>query len=147
VPTASCKARCTRTVSHLRRIRSGALQSSARVNEAYTALKDPVSRAQYLLSLRGIDAFAEIDTSLPFDFLEQQLEHREAASRAFEARDVAAAERVLAAVRSDYETLERELEACIDARSDWEAARTRVRELKFLAKLAGDIDAMLGELD
>src|SRR5213075_2858641 len=49
-----------------------ALQSSARVNEAYRALKDPVGRAQYLLSLRGIDALAETDTQLPLDFLEHQ---------------------------------------------------------------------------
>src|SRR5262252_912369 len=49
-----------------------ALQSSARVNEAYRALRDPVARAQYLLSLRGIDAFAETDTTLPVDFLERQ---------------------------------------------------------------------------
>ena len=31
-----------------------AQQSSARVNEAYRALKDPVQRAQYLLQLHGI---------------------------------------------------------------------------------------------
>jgi molecular chaperone HscB len=49
--------------------RRNALQSSARVNEAYRALKDPVSRAQYLLSLRGIDALAETDTALAIDFL------------------------------------------------------------------------------
>jgi molecular chaperone HscB len=39
-----------------------ALQSSARVNEAYQALKDPVARAQYLLLLHGVDALAETDT-------------------------------------------------------------------------------------
>jgi len=43
-----------------------ALQSSARVNEAYRALKDPVARAQYLLSLHGVDAFDETNTALPF---------------------------------------------------------------------------------
>ena len=42
-----------------------ALQSSARVNEAYRALKDPVIRAQYILSLHGVDALSETDTSLP----------------------------------------------------------------------------------
>ena len=55
-----------------------ALQSSARVNEAYRALKDPVGRAQYLLSLHGVDATSETDTALPIDFLERQLERREA---------------------------------------------------------------------
>ena len=43
-----------------------ALQSSARVNEASRALKDPVARAQYLLSLHGVDTFDETDTVLAF---------------------------------------------------------------------------------
>src|SRR5437762_14228066 len=66
-----------------------ALQSSARVNEAYRALKDPVGRAQYLLSLRGIDALAEKDTELPGQFLESELERREAVADAHAGRDVA----------------------------------------------------------
>src|SRR2546428_127562 len=53
-----------------------ALQSSARVNEAYRALKDPVGRAQYLLSLRGIDALAETDTAFPAEVLQPELERR-----------------------------------------------------------------------
>src|SRR6266478_4559144 len=58
-----------------------ALQSSARVNEAYRALKDPVGRAQYLLSLRGIDALAETNTALPAEFLQHELERREGRTR------------------------------------------------------------------
>ena len=52
VRIARCRARCIRTASPPRATPSSALalQSSARVNEAYRALKDPVSRAQYLLS-------------------------------------------------------------------------------------------------
>jgi len=124
-----------------------ALQSSARVNEAYRALKDPVIRAQYILSLHGVDALAETDTSLPLDFLEHQLERREAASEAYEARDVAAVEALLAAVRAEYAEIEAHLEALLDTEAAWDAARMRVRELKFLGKLAADIDAMLAELD
>ena len=45
-----------------------ALQSSARVNEAYRALKDPVERAQYLLRMQGVDAVGETDTQLPERF-------------------------------------------------------------------------------
>src|SRR6266536_3145239 len=58
-----------------------ALQSSARVNEAYRTLKDPVARAEYLLSLHGRDG-SEGDRGLDVEFLEKQLERREEASDA-----------------------------------------------------------------
>ena len=124
-----------------------ALQSSARVNEAYRALKDPVDRAQYLLSLHGIDALCETDSSLPLAFLEQQLERREAASDAQQAHDALALEALLAAVRADCDALEIRVGALLDAGGARAAARMLVRELKFLRKLAADIDAMAGEMD
>src|SRR5581483_5336109 len=36
-----------------------ALQASARANEAYRTLRDPIARAEYLLALRGVDATSE----------------------------------------------------------------------------------------
>ena len=124
-----------------------ALQSSARVNEAYQALRDPVARAQYLLSLHGIDAFSETDTALPYDFLERQLERREAAGDALAARDSARLETLAADARADARRLEERVAARLDAERAWDAARADVRELRFLAKLAEDIDEMQGELD
>ena len=91
-----------------------ALQSSARVNEAYRALQDPVERAQYLLSLHGIDAFSETDTSLPFDFLERQLERREAAGEAAAAGDAPALAALLAAVRAESAALEQHVAGLLD---------------------------------
>jgi molecular chaperone HscB len=124
-----------------------ALQSSARVNEAYRALRDPVDRAQYLLALHGIDALAETDSALAPEFLERQLERREAASDALAARDAPALENLLAEVRDESAALERRLAALLDGESAWDAARARVRELRFLGKIAADVDDMLGELD
>jgi molecular chaperone HscB len=124
-----------------------ALQSSARVNEAYRALKDPVARAQYLLELHGVDALAETDTALPFAFLERQLERREDADAAQAARDAATLTALQAGVRADAGALEQRLAALLDGDAAWEAARTSVRELKFLSKLDADLDAMLAALD
>jgi molecular chaperone HscB len=124
-----------------------ALQSSARVNEAYRALRDPVARAQYLLSLRGIDAFAETDTALPYDFLERQLERREAASEALAARDASRIRAIAAEVRADAERLEQRLAARIDTEGAFDAAREDVRQFRFLAKLGADIDEMQMELE
>ena len=124
-----------------------ALQSSARVNEAYRSLKDPVARAQYLLSLNGVDALAETDTQLPLEFLERQLERREAASEAQAAKDSDAIAAMIDDVRSEADALVGDLVHALDDEHAFEAARMRVRELKFLAKLTDDLDAMQSSLD
>ncbi len=124
-----------------------ALQSSARVNEAYQALRDPVARAQYLLSLHGIEAFDERDTALAHDFLERQLERREAAGDALAALDASRLAALAAEVHADAGRVEQRLATRLDGESAWDAARADVRELRFLAKLAADIDDMQAELD
>ena len=124
-----------------------ALQASARVNEAYRALKDPVQRAQYLLSLSGVDAVGETDTQLPFDFLERQLERREEASEALANEDVRTLSSLRRAVRADAREIEDHLARELDGGGDYAEARPHVRELTFLAKLADDIDAMAASLD
>lgn len=124
-----------------------ALQSSARVNEAYRALKDPVGRAQYLLSLHGIDATSETDTALPLDFLERQLERREAVDEARTGGDIGRLEALLAEVRAEIAALEPALADTLDSEQSWESARASVRELQFLSKLAADIDAAIGAVE
>jgi molecular chaperone HscB len=123
-----------------------ALQSSARVNEAYRALKDPVSRAQYLLSLHGIDALAETNTALPPSFLERELERRESVAEASEAHDAARLEALLREVRSDGVSVESALADHLE-REAWPAARDVLRELKFLAKVGDDIEAAMADAE
>ncbi|MFO1399071.1 MAG: Fe-S protein assembly co-chaperone HscB [Burkholderiales bacterium] len=124
-----------------------AMQASARVNEAYATLKDPVLRAQYLLRLHGVEAVGETDTALPFDFLEAQLERREAAEDARRAGD----DRTLAALLADVRAAARDLEARLGSELDdaraFAHARTHARQLTFLAKLAQDLDEILAALD
>ena len=126
--------------------RRAALQASARVNEAYRTLKDRVGRAEYLLQLHGVDAAAATDSALPFAFLERQLERREAADQAAAGGDAAALAALQAAVADEAAATEARLGALLDAGA-WETARTPARELRFLAKLHADIDAMAAELD
>jgi molecular chaperone HscB len=123
-----------------------ALQSSAHVNEAYRALKDPVGRAQYLLSLRGIDALAETDTKLPQEFLQRELERREAVGEAQAACDSDRLTALLSEVRSAASAVETALADHLDAQA-WERARDAVRELRFLTKIAADIETALAESD
>jgi molecular chaperone HscB len=124
-----------------------ALQASARVNEAYRSLKEPVERAQYLLSLIGVDALAETDTSLPLDFLEKQLERREAIADAADQRDPAALDTLQREIRAEARELETGLASELDASSTAGSARTTVRKLKFLSKLVADIDSTYSQIE
>jgi len=124
-----------------------ALQASARVNEAYRALKDPVERGRYLLHLRGIDAFDETDTRLPLDFLEAQLERRERAAEAAEAGDADALDGIVADIRAEARGRERDLAALLEVAGDGARATAVLRELRFLAKVAEDVGAMAEALD
>ena len=119
-----------------------ALQASARANEAYGTLRDPVARAEYLLSLRGIDANAETDTRLPVAFLARQLERREAADDAQHAGDDAALATLIDDTRREADAVAGEVARLLDAHDP--VAAMRVREWRFLVKLAGDLDAMRG---
>ena len=122
-----------------------ALQAAARVNEAYRTLGDPVERARYLLSLHGIDAFDAADTALDTDFLERQLERRERAASAAEAGDAALLETLLDEVRGESAAMQASLGDLLDAPAPTAAARERVRELRFLGKLAEDLDEMAAQ--
>jgi molecular chaperone HscB len=117
-----------------------ALQASARANEAYRTLRDPVARAEYLLSLRGIDAASQTDTRLPVEFLTRQLERREAAEEAKGAHDDRALGALIDDVRGEAADACDEVARLLDANDP--AAPMRVREWRFLVKLADDLDAL-----
>jgi len=124
-----------------------ALQSSARVNEAYRALKNPVQRAQYLLRLHDVDAVGETDTDMPLSFLTRQLERREQAADAQADGDVRTLSSLLADARAESAALEVQLAQRLDVDHAYAEARMQVRELTFLSKLADDIDAMLAAVE
>src|SRR5689334_22567020 len=118
-----------------------ALQASARANEAYRTLRDPVDRAEYLLSLRGVDATAQTDSRLAVAFLTRQLERREQAEQAAESNDAQTLRALIDDVRGDARELTGEVEQALEANDDVRA-RLKVRELRFLTKLAEDFDLL-----
>jgi molecular chaperone HscB len=123
-----------------------ALQSSAHVNEAYRALRDPVERARYLLRLRGVDALDETDTALPPAFLERQLERRETAAEALAARDARALSAIIDEGAGEATMIEAKLARTLDAEPARDESRVLVRELTFLSKLVADLDEMRATL-
>src|SRR5690606_8898312 len=120
--------------------RRASLQWTTRVNEAYRTLRIPVQRAKYLLELRGVDVAFETNTSMPPEFLMQQLELREALEAATARKDAGALDRLRADLADSRRALESEIEQAIDVRQDYAGAAQLVRKLMFLERLDGEID-------
>ena len=124
-----------------------AVQNSTHLNTAYEALKSPLLRAQYLLSLQGVVSAEESRKQLPMDFLMQQMELRETLAEAPKDDDPFA---TIEALESQTAELEK---ACFDdfqiayTGGDFESAEESVRKLQFLMKLLSEIEAMEERLD
>ena len=120
-----------------------AMQWATRANEAYRTLRDPVDRARYLLNLRGFDTGEETNTSMPADFLMQQMEWREAVADARGAQDESGLERVRGDIGEARRDMLGQLERAIDRDRNYDAGCSLVRKLRFLGKLEDEIDEAL----
>ena len=120
-----------------------AMQWAARANEAYRTLRHPVERARYLLGLKGFDTEEESNTSMPADFLMQQMEWREAVVEARESGDSAGLERLHSDLGQARGDMLRMLELAIDRDANFDAGCSLVRKLRFLDKLDEEIDEAL----
>ena len=123
-----------------------ALQASARVNEAYEVLSDSLTRAHYLLTLRGIESLSETDTAMPVEFLQQQLQWQEKLEEA----DLGELHVLLAEITDYRKKLKDELVFLLDSEQDaenWNRAKTTVRKLKFTEKIVMQIDERMLEAE
>ena len=123
------------------------MQWATRVNEAYETLADPVARARYLLALRGVHTEEETNTAMPADFLLEQMEWREAIHEARTMRDTDALDGLEQRLRNDMHILQQRLADKIDVEHDYIVAASTVRMLKFLEKLADEIDSAYDQMD
>lgn len=126
------------------------MQASARVNEAFQTLKDPLERASYLLSLHTGDAGGDSQTTADMAFLMEQMELRETLSAVKEKSDpIAAVGTVLDRLVEQFGELVGQLEDRLEAPSaeDLERARDLVRKLQFVAKCRLDAENLEAELD
>ena len=120
-----------------------AMQWATRANEAYRMLRDPVDRARYLLGLKGFDTGEESNTTMPADFLMQQMEWREAVVAASAARDATGLEALRRDIARSRGDMLQMLARAIDQESNYDAGCSLVRKLRFLEKLEAEIDAAL----
>lgn len=119
-----------------------ASQRAADLNQAYQTLKHPLRRAEYLLSLQGIDISSEQFTLHDTVFLSEQLAlHEEledigAMAQAETALDAFSDRLVKMNARRGAEMAQR-----LDA-GEWAAAADSVRKLRFLDRLRQQVDQL-----
>ena len=115
-----------------------AMQWSVRINEAYQRLKDPLKRAGYLCELRGAPIQAENNTTMPAEFLMQQMAWREALD---EADGPEALDRRDDEVTTTRRDLLAQCAHWLDQANEPAQAAQRVRALMFIERFAQDIQA------
>lgn len=118
-----------------------AMQWATQANEAYRTLKDPLKRATYLCALQGVDLQTESNTSMPPQFLMQQMEWRESFDDARQGQDIAAMVLLEKDVTLALKTLMTQAGTAIDAKN-FQAAAQDIRACLFLEKLIADISAL-----
>ncbi len=123
------------------------MQWSTRINEGYQTLRNPLNRARYLLALHGVDTQEESNTSMPTDFLMQQMEWREALAEGRQAQDITVLGEMEQRMQHMRRALEQELARDLDDAHDYAAASGIVRKLKFLEKLGEEISSAFDEID
>lgn len=121
-----------------------AMQWSVRINEAYRRLREPLTRAAYLCELRGAPIEAQSNTSMPADFLMQQMSWREALDDATNDSELAALDEE---VRTTERALIAQLTELLDERNAPALAAERVRALMFIARFRADVDRRLHALE
>lgn len=127
--------------SHPEAERLQAVQRSATINQAWQTLRQPLSRAEYMLSLHGYDLASEQQTVRDTAFLMEQLELREELEEIEHARDEA---RLEAFIKRTDATLSARSEKMVQELNDemWEQAADTVRKLRFLDKLRASAEQL-----
>jgi len=106
-----------------------AMQKTVQINEAYQTLKNPLTRARYLLQLQGMD---ENDGIMDGEFLMTQMELRE---------EIADIKQNRQALNAFLNRIEKQMQSLTDtlsqqfAQQNWQAALDSVRKFQFFTRL------------
>ncbi|EMC8463919.1 TPA: co-chaperone HscB [Vibrio alginolyticus] len=123
-----------------------AVQKAAQINDAYQVLKNPISRAEYILAEQGVEIRGEQQTMQDPMFLMEQMELREELEEIADNTDPESAlfdfdSKVSKMYKQHLASVEQELDDGL-----WAEAADRVRKLKFIAKLKNEIELVEDKL-
>lgn len=113
-----------------------AAQWSARVNQAWQRLREPLARASYLCELGGVRVAAD-GAAMPPQFLMQQMALREALDAA---STPAALDALAAQAAAQRAQIEGDIARHIDDEHDLPAAAHSVRALMFLRRFEQELE-------
>lgn len=122
-----------------------AVQKASQINDAFQTLKDPVRRAEYMLTLQNIDIKDEQQTMQDPEFLMQQMTLREELESITDSKDDAALFDLGEKAQALYAALIKEVKQALVA-SQWQEAAVIVRKLKFAEKLRSEVERVEDQL-
>ncbi|MFY9994681.1 MAG: co-chaperone HscB [Leclercia sp.] len=118
-----------------------AVQQSATINQAWQTLRNPLSRAEYLLSRHGFDLSSEQHTVRDTAFLMEQLELREELDEIEQAKDDARLEGFIQRVKGMFDSRHQQMVTQLNNET-WDVAADSVRKLRFLDKLRSSAEQL-----
>ena len=125
--------------------RRAALAKAVEVNEAWRIVRDPIRRAEALLTLSGVEVAEGTEPKADPEFLMEMLEQREALGEARRARDLANVKRMASEVEERSRRVERALSSGF-ATGITAPLAGKLAELRFYRRFLDEVSASLDEL-
>lgn len=119
-------------------------QASALINQAYQTLRDPDSRASYLLDIAGQAQNLEHSIA-DLDFLEDAMQMRMDLDDAIEGKELAALKQLHPQITERLNKQSERFNSAYQSQ-DWQTAIDATQKLKFLVKLDADVTTGLDEV-
>ena len=123
------------------------MQQTSRINEAFNVLRQPIDRAIYLMSLKGVDLNMENETTMDAGFLMEQMEMREALS------DVRSNDDPLAELDEFSKQIKVKMKSMIEGFSDayssdhLDDAKEWIRKMQFVQKAKKEVDELSAKIE
>ncbi len=121
------------------------LAISAHINEAYTQLKNPLTRALFLLKLKHHPLDLAHDTSLPHEFLMEQMEFHEALEEATQTHNIEALEQLEQMLHKKEHTIILELSHAFN-KQQFDLMQNLCKQLAFYQRLLNHTDEAINSI-
>lgn len=127
--------------------RRRSVEISTRINQAYTTLRAPLSRARYVLELAGVELREEGAPGVSQHFLAEQMSWWEAIESEQRSHGIEGLTRLQQQLAATIAAHQRDLGALLDERRDYDDAGGCLRRIFFLDRLRQDLERRIDRAD